>query len=172
MDAAAEKRADGEHDRARTEFDSRDGDDAAYRFVFDDEVAALLLEQGEVRLILERAADERLVELAVGLHARRAHRGTLARIESARLDRRRVGRTRHHPAQRVDLLHEMTLADPADGGIAAHLSQRLDRLREQHRSRAHAGGRERRFGAGMSATDDDYVKCCRLSQRSSTGSKG
>ena len=63
VDAAAEERADREHHRARAEFDAGDGDDAAHRAVLDDEIAALLLEQREVRLVLERAADERLVEL-------------------------------------------------------------------------------------------------------------
>ena len=52
----------------------------------------------------------------------------------------------------------MALADAADGRVAAHLAQRLDGLREQQRARAHAGGRERGFGARVAAADDDYVK--------------
>ena len=55
------------------------------------QIAALLLEQREVRLVLERAADECLVERAIRLHARRAHRRTLAGVQRARLDRRRIG---------------------------------------------------------------------------------
>ena len=67
-------------------------------------------------------------------------------------------RARHHAAERIDLLDEVTLADAADGGIAAHLAQRLDGLREQQRARTHARGRERGFGARVAATHDDYVK--------------
>ena len=122
------------------------------------EIAALLLEQREVGLVLERAADECLVELAIGLHARRAHRRTLAGVQRARLDGRGIRGARHHAAQRVDLLDQVTLADAADGGIAAHLAQRLDGLREQQRARAHARGGERGLGAGVPATDHDYVK--------------
>jgi hypothetical protein len=56
----------------------------------------------------------------------------------------------------------MALADAADRGVAAHLTQRLDGLREQKRARTHARGRQRGFGARMTATHDDYVKdACR-----------
>jgi hypothetical protein len=54
----------------------------------------------------------------------------------------------------------VSLADAADGRVAAHLAQRLDGLREQERARAHAGGRERRFGARVTTTNHDYVKGC------------
>ena len=103
---------------------------------------------------------------AIRLHARRAHRGTLARVQRARLDRRGIGRARHDAAQRVDLFDEVALADAADGRVAAHLAQRLDGLREQQRARTHAGGRERRLGAGVPAADHDYVKsCCRTPRK-------
>ena len=165
-----EEGADGEHHGARAELDARDRDHAAHAFALDDEIAAFLLEEREVRLVLERAADERLVELAIRLHARRAHRRTLAGIQRARLDRRRVRRARHHATERVDLLDQMALADAADGRVAAHLPQRLDGLGEQQRARAHARGRERGLGAGVSAADDDYVKCRCRTQGSSIGS--
>ena len=162
VDAAAEERADGEHHRARAEFDAGHGDHATHHAVLDDEIGALLLEQREVGLVLERAANERLVQHAIRLHARRAHRRTLAGVQRARLDRRRIGASRHDTAQRVDLLDQVSLADAADGGVAAHLAQRLDALREQQRARTHAGSRQRGFGARVPATHDDYVKnACR-----------
>ena len=46
-----------------------------------------------------------------------------------------VGCARHDATERVDLLDEMTFADAADGRVAAHLSQRLDGLREQQGAR-------------------------------------
>jgi hypothetical protein len=60
------------------------------------------------------------------------------------------------PPERIDLLHQVTLADAADGRIAAHLPQRLDIVGEQQGASAHARSRERGFGAGMAAADDDY----------------
>ena len=49
----------------------------------------------------------------------------------------------------------MTLADAADRGIAAHLSQRFDVVRQQQGALSHAGSRKGRFGAGVAAADDD-----------------
>ena len=65
---------------------------------------------------------------------------------------------RHRPAERVDLLDEVPLADPADGRVAAHLPQRFDALGEQQRLRAGPRRGQRRLGAGMAATDDDHVE--------------
>ena len=59
------------------------------------------------------------------------------------------------PPERVDLLDQVSLADAADRGIAAHLAQGLDVVRQQQGAGPHAGGRERGFGAGMAAADDD-----------------
>ena len=103
-----------------------------------------------------------LVELAVGLRARRAHRRTLAGVQRAELDAGAVRGARHRAAQRVDLLDQVALADAADGRVAAHLAQRLDALREQQRARAHARGRQRGLGAGVAAADDDHIEASEL----------
>ena len=52
----------------------------------------------------------------------------------------------------------MALADTADTGVAAHLSQRLDVVREQQRALPHARGGQRRLGAGMATANDDHIK--------------
>jgi hypothetical protein len=70
-----------------------------------------------------------------------------------------IGRPAHHTAERIDFLDQMSLADTADGRIATHLSQRLDVMRQQQRARTETRGRQRRFGAGMAAADDDHIKC-------------
>jgi hypothetical protein len=171
VDAPREEGAHGQHHGGRAEFDAGDRDHAADAVVFDDQIAAFLLEQREVRLVLERAAHERLVELAVRLHASRAHRGTLAGVQGARLDCGGIGRARHHAPERIDLLDQVTLADATDGRVAAHLPQRLDGLREQQRARSHAGSRQRGFGAGMPATHHDYVKIARRCHLNHAGSK-
>jgi len=43
-------------------------------------------------------------------------------------------------------------------GVAAHLAQGLDVVRQQQRLAAHARRRQRRLGAGMATADDDHVK--------------
>ena len=49
-------------------------------------------------------------------------------------------------------------ANAANAGVAAHLPQGFDVVGEQQRFAAHAGSGQRRLGAGVAATDDDYVK--------------
>ena len=66
------------------------------------------------------------VELAVGLGARAAHRRALAAVEDAELDAGGVGGAAHQPVERVDLAHQMALAEPADGRIAGHLADRVE----------------------------------------------
>ena len=110
MDHSAQEGAGGQHDggagddAAVGELDSRDG--AAFghdpgRFPFD---------HGQVR----RFGDERLhgapIELAVGLGARPLDGGTFAAVEHAELDAGRVGGAPHHAVERVDLAHQMALA--------------------------------------------------------------
>jgi hypothetical protein len=47
----------------------------------------------------------------------------------------------------------VTLADPADGRIAGHLTQGFNIMREQQGLLPHARGGERGLGPGVSATD-------------------
>ena len=155
--APGEERAHGQHHRRGFEPDARDREHTVHPAALHDEVGHLLLEEREVRLILEQGADGLLVELPVGLGAGRAHRRALAGIERAELDAGAVSRPGHGAAQRVDLAHQVSLADAADGRIATHLAQGLDALSQQQRARSHACGGEGRLGAGMTAADDDDV---------------
>jgi hypothetical protein len=52
----------------------------------------------------------------------------------------------------------MSLANAADGGIARHLTEGLDAVREQERLGAHACGDEGSLGAGVPATHYDDVE--------------
>jgi len=68
-----------------------------------------------VRPSLELAASP-----AIGLGAWPTHRRALAPIEHAKLNAAAIGDSPHQPIERIDLAHEMTLAEPADRGIAGH----------------------------------------------------
>ena len=98
-----------------------------------------------------------LVQRAVGLAARGAHGRTLAGVERAPLDAGAIGATRHRAAQGVDLAHQVALADPADGRVAAHLADGLDVLGQQQHARAAARRGQRGLGAGVAAADHDDV---------------
>ena len=157
VDPASEEGADREHHRAGAKAQAHRGDDAGDAAALEDQVVGRLLEKIEVRLALQHRPHRGLVEHAVGLGARGAHRGSLAGIEDAELDPRPVGGPRHQAAERVDLLDQVPLADAADGGVAAHLAQRLDVVGQQQRARADARGGERGLGSGVPATDHDDV---------------
>jgi hypothetical protein len=61
MNLAAEERADRQYDRARAKFDAGLGHDAAHLLALDQQVGDFLLEQREVRLVLQHRADRLLV---------------------------------------------------------------------------------------------------------------
>ena len=62
---------------------------------------------------------------------------------------------RHHAAQRIDLAHQVPLADASDGRIAAHRAHRLDGLGQQQSAGAATRRGQRCFHAGMPATHHD-----------------
>ena len=157
VNTSGKEGADGQHHGRCLEARAGKRDDTAYAAAFDDQVRRFLLEQLEARLVLQHAADGALVELTVGLRARRAYRRALARVQRAKLDAGAVGCARHRATERVDLAHQVALADAANRRIAAHRAELLDALGQQQCARTHARGRKRGFGAGVAAADYDDV---------------
>ena len=157
MDAAAEEGTHREHHRSRSELETHLGARTHHAIAFHQQIVDRLLEQGEVRLGFEGAADEAAVEIAVDLGAGRAHRRPLAGVQRAELDTAMIRRRRHDAAECVDLPDQMPFADTADSRIAAHLAEGLDTLGEQQGARAGASRGEGRLGTGVAATDDDDV---------------
>jgi hypothetical protein len=98
------------------------------------------------------------VELAVGLGPRTLHGRALGAIEQAELDAGRIRHPPHQAVERIDLAHQMALAEPTDGRIAGHLADGGKAVRHQRRARAHAGRGGRSLAAGMAAADNDDVK--------------
>ena len=98
------------------------------------------------------------VELPVGLGARAAHRRTLAPIEHAELDPALVGDPAHQAVERIDLAHQMALAEPADRRVAGHRADSREPMRDQRGARAHARRRGRGLAAGVPAADHDDVE--------------
>ena len=131
--------------------------DAAHAVAVDDEARDLRLKDFEVfrgfQIIFHRAAGYRLVALS----ARRPYRRSLGTVQQPELDRRRLGDDPLRAAHRVDLAHDLTFGDAADGGIAAHLGDMIEVERHQQRLRAEPGGGERRFASGVPGADDDHI---------------
>ena len=116
------------------------------------------LDHLEVRRRPDRGLHGGPVELAVGLGARALHGRPLGAVEQAELDAGRIRHPPHQAIKRIDLAHQMALAEPADGRIAGHLADGGKAVRDQRRARAHAGSRRRGLAAGMAAADNDDVE--------------
>ncbi len=158
MDSPIQEGARRQHHRAAPEADAGLRDGAHHAFALQHQVVHGLLEQPQLRLVLQPPADRGLVEDAVGLRARGAHGRALAGVEDAELDATLVGGGRHGAAQRVHFFHQVALTDAADGGVAAHLAQRLDVVGQQQGRGAHARGGQCRLGTGMATANHDDVE--------------
>ena len=64
----------------------------------------------------------------------------------------------HHPTQRVDFAHQVTLGDAADGGVAGHLGDKIGVEGEQGGTQSHARRSHGRFAAGMTGSDDGNIE--------------
>ena len=157
QDAAAQERADGQHDRAALEALAAGGDDAGYVIALDNKILDRLFEDRKPGLRLEDRTDRGPVKFAVGLRAGRAYGRALAGVQRPGLDAGAIDRPGHRTAERVDFPGQMALADTADRGIAAHLAERLDPLRDQQRAGTRARGRKGCFRTGVTAADHDDV---------------
>src|SRR3546814_8155606 len=63
----------------------------------------------------------------------------------------------HDPVERVDLAHQMPLAEAADRRIAGHLADGVEAVGHEQGARAQPRRRGRGFAAGMPAADDNDV---------------
>ena len=157
MDQAAQERSGGENDGPCPELapvrERETGDPA----IADDQIVGLGLDHREIGGAGDRPLHRRGVELAIGLGARPAHRRALAAVEHAELDAAAIGHAPHQPIERVDLAHQMALAEPADRGIAGHGADGREPMGDQRDLRAHARRRRRRLAAGVPAAHDDHV---------------
>ena len=116
----------------------------------------------EVRRIFECFLHDALIEKFIRLHPERVDGGAFARIEEPPLDRRPVRRDAHLAAERIDLAHEMTLAGAADGRVAGHHRDVVERKRHAERTPPEPRRCERRLDTRVPRTDDDNVVICRM----------
>jgi len=158
MDLAVEEGARSEHHRAAAEPDADLRDRAHDPIAFDHQIVHGLLEQPQIGLVLEHAANRSLVEHTIGLRPGGTHGGPLRAVEDTKLDAAFIGGQRHGASQGIDFLDQMAFANAADRRVATHLTQGLDVVRQQQGLAAHAGGRQRSLGTGVAATDHDHIK--------------
>jgi hypothetical protein len=170
--ASAKKGPDCQHDCAGCERLALRGHDAGHATVHDNQIGDFRLEKFESGLRFEQVADRVLIECAIRLCPRRAHRWALARIQGAKLDTRTIGGPRHRASERVDLADQVPLADAADRRVATHLADGRQALGHEQRARAHPGSSECRLGAGVAAADDDDVESIHVASVRNPGRHG
>ena len=131
MDLAIEECADREHHGWCVKFKPHLRDDAFDGTAVFDQIDHRLLEYRQTGLVFQFTADRHAIELTIGLGARRAYRRALAPVENPELDAGLIRGQRHFAAERVDFLDQVAFADAADRGIAGHLPEGFDAVRQQ-----------------------------------------
>ena len=59
----------------------------------------------------------------------------------------------------------MAFANTANRGVATHLAQRLDVVRQKQGFATHAGRGQGGFSSGMAATDHDHIEFLRVKHK-------
>ncbi len=111
----------------------------------------------DIRFLLEDLAHASSIQLLVHLSARRPNGGSAAGVEQPELDAHRVGHFPHHPTQRVDFAHQVTLGNAADGGVAGHLRDQVQVHGDDGRLQTHSRGGAGGFTPGVTGADDNDV---------------
>ena len=131
--------------------DARDG------LAVQHQVVGRCLDDVEVLLAKQHAANRVPIEFAVCLRTCRAHCSAFRGIQRAKLDARPVDGACHGAAQRIDLFRQVPFSDTANRRIAAHLAERRDAVRNEQGTGTRPRGSETRFRTGMTAADHYYV---------------
>src|SRR5260221_13113346 len=99
MDESGKKSAGGQHHHAAGKANAELSHHPGNAVSLQQKVIHRLLEESQVRLVLQPRSNRTLVEEAVSLRAPQADRGALAGIQDAKLDSRFVRSDRHGSAQ-------------------------------------------------------------------------
>jgi hypothetical protein len=94
----------------------------------------------------------------VSLRARRPYRRSSTAIEQLELDARRIDRTAHQAAQRIDLANQVSLRGSSDGRVARHVRDGLEREGAHADATSHSCRGECRFDSGMSRANHNYIE--------------
>ena len=111
-------------------------------------------------MFLEQRAHRSSVETAIALGTRRPYRRALAAIQHSELQHGKIGRASHNATERIDFTNYRSFRDAADRRIARHLTDRLERGRDDAYTRAKSRGSNRRLCSGVTTTDDNDVEVC------------
>jgi hypothetical protein len=86
------------------------------------------------------------------------HRRAFANIQHSELNTGGINRLSHQSTQSIDFPHDMPLGNAPDRRITAHLPNGIKIGCQQSRLGTYSSGSHRRFGAGVSCSNDKNVK--------------
>jgi hypothetical protein len=118
----------------------------------------LALDHLELACASHRLMDRLLIQLAVRLRPRPAHRRALSAVQQAELDAGFVRRQAHDTTKRVDLPHEVALAEATDRRVAGHHADSRSTTASQGPSRASTRSGAGGLHPGMATADHDHVE--------------
>ena len=110
-------------------------------------------------VLFQQRAHGAPIQSAVALRARRPDRRSLALIEHAELEHGQVRGAGHDAAERVHLAHHRALGHAANGRIARHLPDGLERTRDEPDGGTRASCSDGRFGACVAAAYNQDIEC-------------
>ena len=158
VDDPAQERPRGQDDGAGANAAAVCRHDAGNLAPIDDQVLDRRLDHLQARHRPDRGLHRGAVQSAVGLGTGPLHGRPARPVEQPELDAGRIRHPAHQPIERIDLAHQMALAEPADGRIAGHLADGGKPVRDERRAPSHARRRCRRLAASMAAADHDDVE--------------
>ena len=107
--------------------------------------------------LFQRVLHPDMVSLAVGLYPQAVYGRAFAAVEHPALQVGRIGGKAHQAAQCIDLTHKMPLGRAADGRVAGHIADEIQRQREHRRPCPQPCRRVGSLYSRMPRPDDDDI---------------
>ena len=111
----------------------------------------------EILVIEEDLLQVPLIQLPVYLRSRPLHGRTLSPVQHLVLNPTLVAHARAQPVQRVDLPHEVALADATEAGVARHLTHGGAAVGQKEGAASAAGGGGGGLATGVPPAYHDHI---------------
>ena len=126
--------------------------------VIEDQSSDRSLNATQRRVLLQERADRASIQSAIALCAWRPDSGAFAAVQHPELQRRQVRGATHDSAKRIDFANDRALRNAADSRVARHLTNALERTRDQSNACAKTSGGHSGFGSRVATADDEDVE--------------
>ena len=111
------------------EFQAHLGHHASHTIIDDDQVVHRLLEQHQVRLVLQLFEYRGLIQGTIRLGPGCTDSRALGRVQGTELDPALIDRLGHQATQGIHFFNQVSFPDPANGWVTRHMAQRIDVMR-------------------------------------------